>query len=329
MKQGHRTYKNFSRIGMILVGILFLSGSSHARSSVVVLQGSDSNVSRLFFSGISSHTTEKITAFRYQGQDIDAIAKAIEEYKPDLIITIGEMPVDLISSHTKLSRLPFIVLNHHSQKLQSNAKMVLLEERMPLVEEISLLKLLFPDSKSIGTMYDPKFSQESFNQFVDTATKQGLKIASIKVDSHKDVASYAPFFKGKIDCFYFLPDFTTANPTAIEKIYETMNQYNIPVISSQYSHLESGALFSLSLDPFRIGEQAWDIAQEILENKTIKQNRIFLSPSNMVLRFSMEKKTQLNVDKKRFEEMIELTTNRGYKVVLEPLQAQGSKNLSR
>ena len=171
-------------------------------------------------------------------------------------------------------------------------------------------------------MYDSELSQESFNQFVDIATKQNLKVASIKVDSHKAIANYAPFFEGKIDCFYFLPDYTTSSEIAIKELYKIMKEKNIPVISGHYSHLESGALFTLSSDPYKIGEEAWNIAEDILKSNAIKQNRIFLSVSNMLLRFSMERKRLLDIDQKRFQEMVEQTTNRGYRVILEPIEKE-------
>ncbi|MEZ4819634.1 MAG: ABC transporter substrate binding protein [Bdellovibrionota bacterium] len=180
------------------INILSISIDAQAASfRILTIKSDTSTFAKQFFAGFSSSTPEKVIAFDYFGDNGRVLSRKVKEISPDLVLTIGELPI--FSSVSDFPSTPFLVSNFQSSSLESRNNVILINHSISMQQKISMLTFLFPNIKTIGTVYDPVYSKETFDSFALAATNLGLKVLSIKVSSDKEVSSFIQGFKGQQD----------------------------------------------------------------------------------------------------------------------------------
>lgn len=263
---------------------LFLARASFG-ANVLVLQGDMSDFGRKFFSGFSSATTESLKAFQYDASRDKAILDHIKTMRPDLILTIGKAPIEAMVS--LLPSTPFVVADYFNPALGKKPNVVLMEQIPPTDAAVDLMLRFKPTVKNLGTIYNPQYSQDVFNLLVKSATKRGVRVASIKASNPADVAAYVSAFQGKIDAYFAIRDLSTSGAQAADAIFDFADKNQVPVVSLDPLHQNRPALVTLALDPIQLGVQAWEMAKVILREKKIPQVSGAVDPSELSLTVSM------------------------------------------
>ena len=294
--------------------ILFYNQAFAAGFEILVIQKNVSEYSQRFISGFSSKSNEKITVMKYTENKGKQLSKLIQKSSPDLVLSIGDIPI--YTAIAELPSIPFIVTNFYSLDLENRSNVILVEDRRPIYEEISMLKLLFPKLKTIGTMYNPDYSQKMFAELETAAKRLDMKVAPIKVSSENDIGTYISAFKGKIDAYYFISDNTTTNPKAVDELHAYTKENQIPVLSTQYSHISEGAILSISSDPIDLGARAWERAYQTINDGKISNRKIYLSPEELNLSISMSSLKPFNIDVKTLHTLLEQATDKGFTVTI-------------
>ncbi len=294
---------------------LLLQSSSFG-ATVVVIQGNNTTFGRRYFCGFTSAATERISAFQYEAKKEDALISRVKKLAPDLIFTLGEAPVEKLVA--LLPSTPFLVGGFHSTGLASKPNFVTLEKDLPIGAGLTLAQALFPNRKTVGTIYNPAQSADTFQTLVTLTGKMGLKIASLKVDSPSDVKAFISAFAGKVDLLYWIRDSTTATDTALDETYKFAQANNIPVISTDPSHLEKGALLSIGVDPFAMGEEAWKTAQVILKEGKIPKKPVSVGPGQMMVSLSLGTANHFGVDTDTLQKFLQTSIKENYSVKVLP-----------
>lgn len=288
---------------------------AHA-STIVVIQGNDSPFGRRYFSGFSSVATDRISAFQYDSKKDKSLLTQIQKLAPDLVFTIGEVPLKSLSD--RLPSTPFIVSDYYATSVTQRANIVLMENDLPIGAGLLLVQPLFPTKKTVGTMYNPKFSQDAFDILVQRAGKAGLKVASLKVDSPQDVKAFIRAFSGKIDFFYWTKDSTTSDEGALSEIFAFGAQSSVPILTGNPDHLTRGALMAISVDPFKLGEQAWSVAKMILKEGKIPQMPVSPQPSELICSISLKAAQRFGIGSEALYAFLQRTLKEGYSIRIEP-----------
>ena len=298
----------------LLAVCLFASNAFAAGFEILVIQKEVNDYSQRFISGFSSKSNEKITVLKYTENKGKQLSKDIQKISPDLVLSIGDIPI--YTAIAELPSIPFIVTNFYSLDLENRSNVILVEDRRPIYEEISMLKLLFPNIKTIGTMYNPDYSQKVYNELEVAAKRLNMKVTPIKVASENDIGSYISAFKDKIDAYYFISDNTTTSSKAVDELYGYTRENKIPVLSTQYNHISLGAILSISSDPIDLGTKAWDRAYQTINDGKISNRKIYLSADELNLSISMSSLKPFNIDVKTLHALLEQATDKGFTVTI-------------
>ncbi len=299
---------------VLLAVCLFTPQAFSAGFEILVIQKNASEFSQRFISGFSSKSNEKITVLKYTENKGKQLSKEIQKISPDLVLSIGDIPI--YTAISELPTIPFIVTNLYSLDFENRSNVILVEDRLPIFEEISMLKLLFPNIKTIGTMYNPDYAGKSFVELEQAAKRLNMKIAPIKVSSENDVGTYVSAFKGKIDAFYYISDNTTTNPKAIDALYAFTKENAIPVLSTQYNHIAEGAILSISSDPIDLGARAWERAYQTINDGKISNRKIHLSANELNLSISMSSMAPFKISDPAFLALLNQATEKGFTVTI-------------
>ena len=206
-----------------------------------------------------------------QNQIVDKIIR----YKPDLVYVLGTPIATAIQK-----RDPELIIVQGSvtdpveaglaNSLESSGKNYTGTTDLPPIDiQVSIIKKLLPNIRSLGVVYNTG----EVNSFaVIKRLRRYLKdnnmtinLEERSVSNTSDISLSTESLKSKVQAIYVPPDNTVH--AGIKVLCKIANDNNIPVFTTVESSINNGALCSLSLDYYKIGEQSADIAILILEGK--------------------------------------------------------------
>jgi putative ABC transport system substrate-binding protein len=134
----------------------------------------------------------------------------------------------------------------------------------PVAKQLDLFNKLNRDVKKVGILYN---SGETNSVFLKDLAKQkaeelGLELIEAPVTSSSEVYQTAQSLVGRVDGIYVPTDNTIVS--AIQSVIKVTNKNNLPLIVADNNSVKEGALATLGIDYYKLGEQTGAMAQEVL-----------------------------------------------------------------
>ena len=237
------------------------------------------------------------------------IANGYKTDKKDLVLGIGTPSAQaLVNTITDIPVLFSAVTDPESAKLL-NKNVTGTSDRLDNVgEQLDLLLKLKPEIKKIAVLYNPS-EQNSVVQVKEIEAKAKEKNLEVMLQGVSSLAELSQATKNALietDALYLPTDNLVVS--GIKLITSEAKSAKKPVISSENSSVEAGALFTMGLDYFELGKRTGEMAIEILKGKPAEQIPYELS-KKMTLYVNETTATELGLDLKK----IDLTNAKIYK----------------
>lgn len=237
------------------------------------------------------------------------IANGYKTDKKDLVLGIGTPSAQaLVNTITDIPVLFSAVTDPESAKLL-NKNVTGTSDRLDNVgEQLDLLLKLKPEVKKIAVLYNPS-EQNSVVQVKEIEAKAKEKNLEVMLQGVSSLAELSQATKNALietDALYLPTDNLVVS--GIKLITSEAKSAKKPVISSENSSVEAGALFTMELDYFELGKRTGEMAIEILKGKPAEQIPYELS-KKMKLYVNETTAAELGLDLKK----IDLTNAKIYK----------------
>jgi len=237
------------------------------------------------------------------------IANGYKTDKKDLVLGIGTPSAQaLVNTITDIPVLFSAVTDPESAKLL-NKNVTGTSDRLDNVgEQLDLLLKLKPEVKKIAVLYNPS-EQNSVVQVKEIEAKAKEKNLEVMLQGVSSLAELSQATKNALietDALYLPTDNLVVS--GIKLITSEAKSAKKPVISSENSSVEAGALFTMGLDYFELGKRTGEMAIEILKGKPAEQIPYELS-KKMTLYVNETTAIELGLDLKK----IDLTNAKIYK----------------
>jgi len=283
-------------INIILFLLLSLFGFSASGQGIVVLKSSNAKPYNLALEGFKSVNNLNISEFvlsEIEGNDKDLI-KQIESFSPDAVFAIGTAA--LIFANDKIKDIPIVYSMVYSPEkhITRNRNITGIDLFTPIEFQACKLKLLFPDKKRIGVMFNPVITGDMVNMSKKIFNKYGIVLISQNVNNPKYVPKVLRKLTEKIDLLWLLPDSTVLNKESFEYISLYCLQKGIPVVSHSVSLVKLGCIAAFSADYYGIGKQSAEIVKNIVVNN--KEYPQVIELTNMKLFISKVLAKEYNVE---------------------------------
>ena len=237
------------------------------------------------------------------------IANGYKTDKKDLVLGIGTPSAQaLVNTITDIPVLFSAVTDPESAKLL-NKNVTGTSDRLDNVgEQLDLLLKLKPEVKKIAVLYNPS-EQNSVVQVKEIEAKAKEKNLEVMLQGVSSLAELSQATKNALietDALYLPTDNLVVS--GIKLITSEAKSAKKPVVSSENSSVEAGALFTMGLDYFELGKRTGEMAIEILKGKPAEQIPYELS-KKMTLYVNETTAIELGLDLKK----IDLTNAKIYK----------------
>ena len=198
------------------------------------------------------------------------ILMTIQRAQPELVLAIGIDALNRVKSIKNMPIVYFMVLNPQlgdsDYENITGINMIISPET-----QLSMIKRLLPDAKSVGLLYDPIRTDDFVTKARKAAASEKINLITGEVRSPKDLPEQLKNMETKIDVFWMLPDVTVITPETVEFLLLSLIEKRIPVVTFSDKYLKIGAAMSLMVDAFDIGKQAWEITEKVLAGTEIKK----------------------------------------------------------
>ena len=237
------------------------------------------------------------------------IANGYKSDKKNLVLGIGTPSAQaLVNTITDMPVLFSAVTDPESAKLL-NKNVTGTSDRLDNVgEQLDLLLKLKPEVKKIAVLYNPS-EQNSVVQVKEIEAKAKEKNLAVMLQGVSSLSELPQATKNALvesDALYLPTDNLVVS--GIKLITSEAKSAKKPVVSSESSSVEAGALFTMGLDYFELGKRTGEMAIEILKGKPAEQIPYELS-KKMTLYVNETTATELGLDLKK----IDLTNAKIYK----------------
>ena len=157
----------------------------------------------------------------------------------------------------------------------------------PVKRQIQLIKELFPEAKTVGTLYNAsEVNSVTTNDLAKKACQElGMKLLEATVSSSADVYLAAQSLAGRVDAIYVSTDNTVVS--ALDAVVQVTNKYKIPLVLADPTTIGKGALVALGFNYYEHGRQAADIAIKVLKGT---------KPGDIPVEFAKNLELRINMD---------------------------------
>ena len=169
-----------------------------------------------------------------------------------------------------------------------------------VADQLDLLVKLDPKVKKIGVLYNTS-EQNSILQVKDIEAKakeKGLEVVLQGVTAFGELSTATKGLLAQVDALYIPTDNLVVS--GIKLINTEALLAKKPIVTSENSSVELGALFTMGLDYYELGKRAGQMAVEILKGKKISELP-FESSKKMTLYVNEDTAAALGIDVKRAE----------------------------
>lgn len=259
------------------------ASAAAGKKSVAVVQllqhGSLDAANKGFVDGLAKngYSADKVAIDQQNAQgdqsNLKSITARFKGAHPDLICAIATPAAQSVANEiTDIPIVGIAITDYVQAKLvKSNdapgGNVTGASDMNPISSQIDLAMKLMPGKTRVGLMYSSSETNSEIqaNEMKKYAAEKGLTVVEKTVQSVNDIQQVAESMVGEVDFIYLPTDNVMAS--AIPTLIKITDPAKIPVFVGFDAGVKDGAMAALSVDYYRLGEQAGAMAAKILKGE--------------------------------------------------------------
>jgi putative ABC transport system substrate-binding protein len=216
------------------------------------------------------------------------IFKALAMQKPALVLAIG--PLAANAARRSLGEdIPvlFVMVPYFEKYGLEGPNVTGIALTSDYTPELGALKAMSPKVKRVGMLHDPRFSAKQVETAQEAASRLGLSIVPLEVESQARVEKVLGAAAGKVDALLMVADKTVGNAAVVQALIAFASEQKLPLVALTSSQVKEGATLALAPSPTSIGQQAGRLANRIIHERVNPGALAVAQPESMDLAISL------------------------------------------
>jgi len=201
------------------------------------------------------------------------IAQRIANEHPDLVLAISTPSAQACQKNLPDTTILFSAVTDPvaaglvSSLDKPGPRITGMTDMSPVERHVALMQELQPKLKKLGVIYNPNETNSvSLVKILgEECRKRGIEVVSKTVDKKEKVAEVAAGLVGQCDAIYIPTDNTVV--AAIESVARICGQNRRPLYAADVDSVPRGAIISLAIDYYGMGQQTARMAQRLLQGE--------------------------------------------------------------
>jgi len=248
-----------------LLWSLFLSPLHAEENSadIAVIVSSQIRPYVMALEGLRSSLQQPLTIY-YLNLNPEFIRRHLNQKHYDLLIAIG--PEASILTWSTLDpddkKIALMVLDQ--QKLLADPEPCGVDLRIPIKDQIQLIKQRLGDKRKIGILYNPMENREWIEQAQKEGSQLGISVIPLPVHKRHEITKVLSSAYQNIDTLLFIPDSTVISMALLSHLVKDALLHGIAVVGYNYFFVEIGAVLAFNINYEKVGILGAKLARDIL-----------------------------------------------------------------
>jgi len=262
--------------GTILVFLLcsFFSALLHAgehNADVAVIVSSQIRPYVMALEGLRSSLQQPLKIY-YLNLNPELIRHNLSQERHDLLIAIGPEASVLAWSTLNPGDKKIALMVLDQQKLLEDAEPCGVDLRIPIKEQIKLIKERLGDRRKIGILYNPAENREWVEKAQKHGSDLGASVMPLPVHSRHEITKVLSSAYQDIDTLLFIPDSTVISMALLSHLVKDALLHGIAVVGYNHFFMEIGAVLAFNIDYERVGILGAELARDVLSGSECRLN---------------------------------------------------------
>ena len=234
--------------------------------------------------------------------NLNTIGKRFVTDKVDLIAAIATPSAQTMANQTK--SIPIVgmaITDYEAAKLVKSNEMpggnlTGASDRVPTEKTLDLILALQPNIQVIGAIYSSSEvnSEVQIASFEKAAAAKGITVKKITVSNVNEIQQAAMNLAHQgVQAVYIPTDNVVAS--SYPSLMKVMQEAKIPVYPSESSAMKAGGTAMYSIDYYKLGYQAGEMAADILSGKQKPAEMAIQTPHDLTLYINEEEVNRLGL----------------------------------
>jgi ABC-type uncharacterized transport system substrate-binding protein len=285
-----------SRLTIILLALIVLAAilpvfpANAGSQKIIVVKSADLKPYQDFLRGLRDDCGCDVQEVKFRDEED---RNNILDSHPSAVVAIGTAAFKRVRTISDLPVIYAMVMpSEVSSPLGPNISGVSID--ISPETYLSTMKALFPKAKRIGLIYDPRNTAPFVADAVKAAHALGVELVTKQLHDPSQVLGALSEMQSKIDVLWMVPDPTVVAAQIVDYMLRFSFQNNVPIFTFSRKYVEMGAVASLDIDPYDMGEQVASIVNRISAGQTTGFS-VYARKSHLAINKKMAKKLGLAI----------------------------------
>lgn len=297
-----------------LLSTLFVSIGFAAQSKVLIV---NTNTSVPRYEKIATEFKNTLPKNTYQWQEFNVEAHSspdndlqqlIQTEKPEIIYCIGSKAYSLSQSYATDKILIFSAAINW-QRLNIDDKTYGISNELAPEQEVTLLRMFFPNVKKIGILFSKQFTKEYIETLKKIVVPFNIEIIDRQINTSAEIGPELNELSPKIDLLWVIADpLVLENEETVLQVLQVAKQQKKPVYAFSDSFVKHGAALSISPNMSTIGGQSANLMMSLKEGKFPAERVQFPAGSSITLNLCTFEALKLPINQEAFSSVDQIVS---------------------
>lgn len=213
--------------------------------------------------GLRSNSRQPLTIY-YLNSNPELIRHHLSQKYNDLLISIGPEASILVWSTLNPADKKIALMVLDSQKLLADSEPCGVDLRIPIKDQIYLIKKRLGERRKIGILYNPVENREWIEQAQKEGTDLGISVIPLPVHKRHEITKVLSSAYQNIDTLLFIPDSTVISMALLSHLVKDALLHGIAVVGYNHFFIEIGAVMAFNIDYKKVGIIGAEMAKDIM-----------------------------------------------------------------
>ncbi len=195
------------------------------------------------------------------------MGKGLTQSPPELLIAVGNLSAKMAKEYCANCPILYAAASNSSLLKLSGAKVFGISAVPPASKIIDNLRLVFPEVKTVGLIYQPNSSGKDIALIQAAAGKSGIALIAEPISEMKEIPNSLSKLLPRIDLYLMLDDPGVVTDDTFPFIFMNCFQKKIPIFATSLNIIKKGAIAGYALSADQLGIELANFANDILGQK--------------------------------------------------------------
>ena len=258
-----------AKIRLVMAALAVLSMPLLTQAKVMLVVSSDEAYHQEIAASFKKSFDKPMDEYNLRGLEDEArkLGKSLSAMQPELLVVVGNLAAKMAKENCPNCAILYCAASNVNSLKLAGASTFGISAQPSSAKIIDGIRLVFPDARNIGVIYQASFTGKDIAGLQAAATKSGLKLLAEPITQMKEIPTALNKLISQIDLYLMLDDPGVVTDDTFPFIFMNCFQKKIPIFATSSEILKKCAIAGYGYAPDQLGAELAAFAKDIVGQK--------------------------------------------------------------